>query len=146
VLPLIGVDPHSYGVAVKGSETAGGAVSLLFSRKYTKRECVNWFNNSTSTNLFVNYDGGSHEANQTLLRESLRTQKPARCMAQLRDYGGSSKCMAYLADARVVDELGAGHWMLECEMTPENDGICRAWLKELGPTPCLEAHELAQPE
>ena len=68
-------------------------------------------------------------------------------MAPLRDYRGSSKCMAYLADARVVGELGSGHWMLECEMTPENDGICRAWFKQLvPPTPFLEAREFAQSE
>ena len=116
---------------MKGSEAAGGAVSLLLSRKYTKRECVNWFDDGTSTNLFVNYDGGDPRGEPNAAQGIFADAEACSMHGPLRDYGGSSKCMAYLADARVVDELGDGHWMLECEMTPENDGICRAWMHEL---------------
>ena len=133
VLPLIGIEPHSFGASVKGSKAAGGAVSLLLSINFTKRECVEWFDGGMS----INYDGGTHGANQTLLKESFRTQQPTRCIAELHDstskaYGGSSKCVSYLADAHVVDELGGGRWVLKCEITPENVGICRAWFDGIG--------------
>ena len=134
VLPLIGIEPHSFPCAVKGSEAAGGAVSLFLSKKCTKRTCVelqtcDW--DPDSDCIVINYDGGRTQRNQTLLKESLRTQKPARCMAPLNEYAGSRNCMAYLGDARVVHDLGDGHWMLKFGMTAQNEAICQAWMHEL---------------
>ena len=125
ILPLVGMEPNSFGCAVKGSKLAGGAVSLFIGDTKNTR-AIRVLDDA----LWMEFYGGERQANQTLLEASCESQKLSRCVTPFGELDGHKSCVAYLADARVVSSVGGGRWQLRCGVLGSNEELVARWVAE----------------